>query len=194
MIRINLLPHREFKRAARQRQFNLLMGSVAALGIGMVVLGYLALESRQRTQAARNLYLQNEIAMLDRDIAGIKKLKEQTQSLLARKQAVETLQTNRSGEVYVFDQLVRLLPEGIYLSAIKQTGGLINLQGYAQSSARVSTLIRNLEASPWLQSPMLIEIKAATVQKLRANEFNLNVQQTPPQNSAGESTGKGGKA
>lgn len=193
MIRINLLPHREVKRAARQRQFTLLMGSVAALGIGVVVLGYLTLESRQQTQTARNQYLQDQIASLDRDIAGIKKLKEQTQSLLARKQAVETLQTNRSGEVHLFDQLVRQLPEGIYLSAIKQTGTTINLQGYAQSSARVSTLIRNLEASPWLESPVLIEIKAATVQKLRANEFNLNVKQTQPQN-ADEPTGKGGKA
>lgn len=194
MIRINLLPHREVKRAARQRQFNLLMGSVAGLGIAIVVLGYLTLESRQQTQAARNQYLQGEIASLDRDIADIKKLKEQTQSLLARKQAVETLQTNRSGEVHVLDQLVRQLPEGIYLKAIKQTGTTINLQGYAQSSARVSTLIRNLEASPWLESPVLIEIKAATVQNLRANEFNLNVQQTQPQSSADEQTGKGGKA
>lgn len=194
MIRINLLPHREVKRAARQRQFNLLMGSVAGLGIAIVVLGYLTLESRQQTQAARNQYLQGEIASLDRDIADIKKLKEQTQSLLARKQAVETLQTNRSGEVHVLDQLVRQLPEGIYLKAIKQTGTTINLQGYAQSSARVSTLIRNLEASPWLESPVLIEIKAATVQNLRANEFNLNVQQTQPQGSADEQTGKGGKA
>lgn len=193
MIRINLLPHREVKRAARQRQFTLLMGSVAALGIGIVVLGYLTLESRQHTQTARNQYLQDQIASLDRDIASIKKLKEQTQSLLARKQAVETLQTNRSGEVHLFDQLVRQLPEGIYLSAIKQTGTTINLQGYAQSSARVSTLIRNLEASPWLESPVLIEIKAATVQKLRANEFNLNVKQTQPQNTD-DSTGKGGKA
>lgn len=194
MIRINLLPHREVKRAARQRQFNLLMGSVAGLGIAIVVLGYLTLESRQQTQAARNQYLQGEIASLDRDIADIKKLKEQTQSLLARKQAVETLQTNRSGEVHMLDQLVRQLPEGIYLYAIKQTGATINLQGYAQSSARVSTLIRNLEASPWLESPLLIEIKAATVQKLRANEFNLNVQQTQPRSSADEQTGKGGKA
>lgn len=194
MIRINLLPHREVKRAARQRQFNLLMGSVAGLGIAIVVLGYLTLESRQQTQAARNQYLQGEIASLDRDIADIKKLKEQTQSLLARKQAVETLQTNRSGEVHMLDQLVRQLPEGIYLNAIKQTGATINLQGYAQSSARVSTLIRNLEASPWLESPLLIEIKAATVQKLRANEFNLNVQQTQPRSSTDEQTGKGGKA
>jgi type IV pilus assembly protein PilN len=134
-----------------------------------------------------------EIAKLDKDIADIKKLKEQTQSLLSRKQVVETLQTNRSDEVHLLDQLVRVLPEGIYLSAIKQTGSTINLQGYAQSSARVSTLMRNLDASPWLESPALIEIKAATVQGLRANAFNLNVQQTLSQTSPDNKDKQGGQ-
>ena len=194
MIRINLLPHREVKRAARQRQFNLLLGSVALLGIAIVILGYLTLDARQQTQAKRNEYLKVEIAKLDKDIVDIKKLKEQTRSLLARKQAVETLQTNRSNEVHLLDQLVRLLPEGLYLKSIKQTGNTINLQGYAQSSARVSTLMRNLESSPWLESPALIEIHAATVQGLRANEFNLNVQQKQPQSSADGQAKKGGKS
>jgi type IV pilus assembly protein PilN len=194
MIRINLLPHREVKRAARQRQFNLLLGSVALLGIAIVILGYLTLDARQQTQVKRNEYLKVEIAKLDKDIVDIKKLKEQTRSLLARKQAVETLQTNRSNEVHLLDQLVRLLPEGLYLNSIKQTGNTINLQGYAQSSARVSTLMRNLESSPWLESPVLIEIHAATVQGLRANEFNLNVQQKQPQGSADGQVKKGGKS
>lgn len=194
MIRINLLPHREVKRAARQRQFNLLLGSVALFGVAVVILGYLALDARQQTQEKRNQYLKGEIAKLDRDIVDIKKLKEQTRSLLARKQAVETLQTNRSNEVHLLDQLVRLLPEGLYLKSIKQTGNTVNLQGYAQSSARVSTLMRNLESSPWLESPVLIEIHAATVQGLRANEFNLNVQQKQPQESADKQAKNGGKS
>jgi len=194
MIRINLLPHREVKRAARQRQFNLLLGSVALFGIAIVVLGYLALDSRQQTQAKRNEYLKVEIAKLDKDIVEIKGLKEQTRSLLARKQAVETLQTNRSNEVHLLDQLVRLLPEGLYLKSIKQTGNIINLQGYAQSSARVSSLMRNLESSPWLESPALIEIHAATVQGLRANEFNLNVLQKQPQSNADVKAKNGGKS
>lgn len=193
MIRINLLPHREVKRAARQRQFTLLLGSVALLGIAVVILGYLALEARVNTQANRNAYLKTEIAKLDKDIAAIKGLKEQTRALLARKQAVETLQTNRSNEVHLLDQLVRLLPEGLYLKSIKQTGNTINLQGYAQSSARVSSLMRNLEASPWLESPTLVEIHAATVQGLRANEFNLNVQQKQPQGSIEDQSKNGGK-
>ncbi|MHB1331537.1 MAG: PilN domain-containing protein [Sulfuriferula sp.] len=193
MIRINLLPHREVKRAARQRQFTLLLGSVALLGIAVVVLGYLALDARLDTQANRNAYLKTEIAKLDKDIAAIKGLKDQTRALLARKQAVETLQTNRSNEVHLLDQLVRLLPEGLYLKSIKQTGSTINLQGYAQSSARVSSLMRNLEASPWLESPTLIEIHAVTVQGLRANEFNLDVQQKQPQSSIEDQSKNGGK-
>lgn len=193
MIRINLLPHREVKRAARQRQFTLLLGSVALLSIAVVILGYLALEARVNTQANRNAYLKTEIAKLDKDIAAIKGLKEQTRALLARKQAVETLQTNRSNEVHLLDQLVRLLPEGLYLKSIKQSGNTINLQGYAQSSARVSSLMRNLEASPWLESPTLVEIHAATVQGLRANEFNLNVQQKQPQGSIEDQSKNGGK-
>lgn len=193
MIRINLLPHREVRRAARQRQFNLLLGATILSGLAVVVLGYVTLDARQTTQLERNEFMKAEIAKLDKDIADIKKLKEQTQLLLSRKQVVETLQTNRSDEVHLLDQLVRVLPEGIYLSAIKQTGSTINLQGYAQSSARVSTLMRNLDASPWLESPALIEIKAATVQGLRANAFNLNVQQTLSQASPDNKHKRGGQ-
>lgn len=180
MIRINLLPYREMQRAARLRHFSLMLGVVVAAGLAIVILGYLALEARITNQQARNEYLKTEIAKLDKDIADIKKLKEQTQALLARKQVVETLQTNRSESVHLLDQLVRQLPEGVYLKSIKQAGSSINLQGYAQSSARVSTLMRNLDASPWLDGATLVEIKAATVQGLRANEFSLNVQLVQP--------------
>ncbi|MDR3392139.1 MAG: PilN domain-containing protein [Sulfuriferula sp.] len=186
MIRINLLPYREMQRAARLRHFSMLLGAVAAIGLAIVILGYLALEARIANQQGRNEYLKGEIAKLDKDIADIKKLKEQTQALLARKQVVETLQTNRSESVHMLDQLVRQLPEGVYLKSIKETGNLINLQGYAQSSARVSTLMRNLDASPWLKGATLVEIKAATVQGLRANEFNLNVQLVQPGNEASD--------
>lgn len=188
MIRINLLPYREMQRAARLRHFSLMLGAVAALGLVIVILGYLTLEARIANQQARNEYLKTEIAKLDKDIADIKKLKEQTQALLARKQVVETLQTNRSETVHLLDQLVRQLPEGVYLKSIKQTGNSINLQGYAQSSARVSTLMRNLDASPWLDGSTLVEIKAATVQGLRANEFSLNVQLVQPGHENADAT------
>ncbi len=193
MIRINLLPYREMRRAARLRHFSLMLGSVALLAVAITLLGYLALEARIYTQRMRNEYLKTEIAKLDKDIADIKKLKEQTQALLARKQVVETLQTNRSEAVHLLDQLVRRLPEGVYLKSIDQTGSTVHLQGYAQSSARVSTLMRNLDASPWLEGATLVEIKSATVQGLRANEFSLDVQLVAPDKTKNtQDTGKTG--
>jgi type IV pilus assembly protein PilN len=192
MIRINLLPHREIARAARRRQFNLLLGIAVAAGVVAVVLGHSLIAAQQSSQNARNAYLDQEIAKLDVQIGEIKKIREQTQALLARKQVVETLQSNRTEVVHLFDQMIRLLPEGLYLKSFKQVGDVVTLNGYTQSSARVSTLMRNLEGSPWFESTRLIEIKAATVNNLRANEFVLTVKQTRQQ--ADDAQDKGGKA
>jgi type IV pilus assembly protein PilN len=114
------------------------------------------------------------------DLDEIKKLKEQTVSLLARKRVVESLQANRTEAVRLLDQLVRQLPDGLYLKQIKQTGDIVNVQGYATSNARVSTLMRNFEASPWLEEPKLVEIKAVKLKEANINEFNLNVRLTRP--------------
>jgi type IV pilus assembly protein PilN len=180
MIRINLLPHRELKRAALKRQFTVLAGGTAIIGALMVLLVHTAISSRIDAQMGRNNFLKTETAKLDKQIDEIKKLKEQIQELLARKQVVEGLQSNRSIEVHLLDQLVRILPEGVYLSSVKQQGNGITLTGYAQSNARVSTLMRNIETSVWLQSPQLIVIKAATVNNLRASEFVMTVKLVPP--------------
>ena len=192
MIRINLLPHRELKRAARRRQFNILFALTLAAGVFGVILGHTVIATRQTTQDARNAFLEREIAKLDSQIGEIKKIREQTQALLERKQVVETLQSNRTEVVHLFDQMIRLLPEGLYLKSFKQTGDVINISGYTQSSARVSTLMRSLEASPWFEQPSLIEIKAATVNNLRANEFVLSVKQTKQLTE--DAADKGGKA
>ena len=192
MIRINLLPHREIARAARRRQFNLLLGIAVAAGVVAVVLGHSLIAAQQSSQDARNAYLDQEIARLDVQISEIKKIREQTQALLERKQVVETLQSNRTEVVHLFDQMIRLLPEGLYLKSFKQVGDVVTLSGYTQSSARVSTLMRNLDDSPWFDSTRLVEIKAATVNNLRANEFVLTVKQTRQQ--ADDAQDKGGKA
>ncbi len=192
MIRINLLPHRELARAARRRQFNVLLGIAVAAGVVTVLLGHSVIASKQSAQEARNAFLDQEITKLDGQISEIKKIREQTQALLARKQVVETLQSNRTEVVHLFDQMIRLLPEGLYLKSFKQAGNIVTLSGYTQSSARVSTLMRNLENSPWFDSVNLVEIKAATVSNLRANEFVLTVKQTPQQ--ATDAQDKGGKA
>lgn len=177
-IRINLLPHREIKRAARRRQFGVLLVATLVLAAGVIGLGQVAISNRLTVQDERNAYLEQEIAKLDIQIKEIKKIKEETRALLERKQIVETLQSNRTEVVHLFDEIIRILPEGLYVKAIKQTDDRIELLGYTQSSARVSTLMRSLEDSPWFEQPALVEIKAATVNNLRANEFNLTVKQT----------------
>ena len=175
MIRINLLPHREMKRAVRRREFNFILLSVLVGCAGLWYIGKLYLDERIATQLRRNDVLIAENKKLTEQIDEIKKLKEQTSALLARKQVVETLQVNRSASVKLVDQLVRQLPDGVYLKAIKQTGQKINMVGLAQSNARVSTLMRNLESSPYLEKPELVEIKAVTDRNQRANEFSLNI-------------------
>ena len=187
MIRINLLPHREQKRQARQRQFVSLSIGLAILGAAVVLLVHVAFGWQIESQDSRNGLLKTEIAKLDSQIKEIDKLREQTQALLARKQIVETLQSNRTEAVHLLDQMVRQLPDGIYLKSLRQAGAKVTLVGYAQSSARVSTLMRNIEASPWLQNPELVEIKSVaspTAKDLRVNEFTLNVrikQTAPPE-------------
>jgi len=192
MIRINLLPHRELARASRRRQFTVLLGVAVAAGLVAVILGHLVIAARQSNQDARNAFLTAEIAKLDTQIGEIKKIREQTQALLARKQVVETLQSNRTEVVHLFDQMIRLLPDGLYLKSFKQAGDLVTITGYTQSSARVSTLMRTLDDSPWFEAATLVEIKSATVNNLRANEFVLTVKQTRQQPD--DATEKGPKA
>jgi len=188
MIRINLLPHREQRRQARQRQFVSLSIGLAVLGIMVVIVVHGIFVAQIENQQSRNSLLKAEIGKLDEQIKEIDKLREQTQALLARKQVVETLQANRSEAVHLLDQIVRQLPDGIYLKSIKQSGTRIQVVGYAQSNARVSTLMRNVEASPWVTSPELVEIKLVQLPPARGatpqqvNEFTLNMQtkRAPP--------------
>lgn len=182
MIRINLLPHREMRRRRQQQHFFVMLGAVLATGVATWFAVHTYLANRLDEQNARNAYLQQEIAKLDKEIEEIKKLKEQTAALLARKKVVETLQGNRSEVVHLLDQLVRQLPDGIYLKAIKQTGGRVTINGYTQSQARVSTLMRNLESSEYMENASLVEIRAVAVGSARLNEFTMNVNLTRPKN------------
>ena len=194
MIRINLLPWREARRKAHNLQFYILMGMVAGLAASIVLLvhGYYA--TRISTQTERNRFLKDENTKLDKEIEEIKKLKEEIQALLSRKQVIETLQADRAQTVYLLEQLVRQTPDGVYLRSIKQTGPKVNLTGYAQSNARVSTLMRNLEASPYLGNPDLVEIKAANVNNKRLSEFNMNVSIRRLQTESDAAKGGAGKA
>jgi len=175
MIRINLLPHREIRRKQQRQQFFITLGIVVAIGAGIWFAVHTYLEDQFDNQVNRNKYLQAEIDKLDKQIAEIQKLKDQTAALLARKRVVETLQGTRSEVVHLLDQLVRQLPDGVYLRSIKQTGTKVLIGGLTQSQARVSTLMRNLESSPHLEKPGLIEIKSAQIGGQRLNEFTLNI-------------------
>jgi type IV pilus assembly protein PilN len=180
-IRINLLPHREQKRQARQRQFYTLMISLAILGLAVIALVHGILAAQIESQESRNRVLKTEIAKLDEQIKEIDRLRDQIQAVLARKQVVETLQANRSEAVHLLDQLVRQLPDGIYLKSVRQQDAKVTVLGYAQSNARVSTLMRNIEASPWLSTPELVEIKlvpmpGAKDPSQKINEFTLRFQ------------------
>lgn len=175
MIRINLLPHREIRRKQQQQQFFFLLGGVVAIGVGVWFIVHTYLDEQHETQVSRNKYLQEEIVKLDKQIAEIQKLKEQTAALLARKRVVETLQGNRSETVHLLDQLVRQLPDGVYLKGVKQQGTRVTITGLTQSQARVSTLMRNLESSPQLENPGLVEIKAIQQGGARINEFVMGI-------------------
>lgn len=185
-IRINLLPHRQQKRAQQQRLMVLLAVAVAAAGGLTVFAGHMVIEDAKNNQSQRNELLRQETALLDKQIAEIKALKDKTKSLLDRKAVVESLQTNRSEAVHLFDQLARQIPEGVYLKSLKQGGEILTLQGYAQSSARVSSFMRNLDASPLFDSPNLVEVRSALVGKLRASEFTLTVRLTRQQDTLQE--------
>jgi type IV pilus assembly protein PilN len=179
MIRVNLLPHREEKRKRRQQQFGVLAGIATVAGLLVAAAVWVFLDQQENQQKANVAYMKAEIDKLDKQIEEIRKIREETASLLAKKQVVEGLQSNRSEPVQLLDQLLRQLPEGVYLKAIKQTGAKVNISGYAQSNARVSTLMRNLGASPYLENPELVEIKAVQnpdkAGTNRVNEFNMNI-------------------
>ena len=198
MIRINLLPHRAEKRKRRRTQFYVLSALMVVLGglIGFLVhsifTGYI------EHQDARNAFLKSEIAKLDQQTAEIRRLREQIEALLARKQVIEDLQSTRAESVHLLNELARGTPDGVYLKSVKQAGGRITLVGYAQSNARVSHLMRSLEESPFLERPSLVEAKAATVDDRRVSEFTLSIgierpkaeaEASEPQGSASKAKG-----
>ncbi len=195
MIRINLLPHRELRRKQQQTQFFTALGVVAVIG-ALIAFGiYYVLDEEHDNQVNRNKYLTAEIAKVDKEIEEINRLKEQTASLLARKQVVETLQGNRADTVHLLDQLVRQLPDGMYLRSVRQQGSKVTITGVTQSQARVSTLMRNLESSQKLASPALVEISAAAAaaNAARANNFTMtvNVVRPKPADAQGKAPTKG---
>jgi type IV pilus assembly protein PilN len=174
-IRINLLPHRQLRKARQQRWFAVLAVAVVGLGLATVGGGQAYITSLKTEQDERNVFLKAELVKLDKQIEEITLLKEKTKDLLDRKEVVESLQNNRGEAVHMFDELMRVLPDGLYLKSVKQTGDSVALAGYAQSSARVSTFMRSLEATALFDEPVLVEVKSTMVGPVRSYEFSLNV-------------------
>ena len=190
-IRINLLPHREMKRERRKKEFVGLAGLVAVAGVAAVFAGGMVINQQIASQADRNAFIKQENAKLDKQIAEIKTLREEIAALRARQQAVENLQSDRTMPVRLFDELVKMTPEGVYLRLLKQDDRRVTLGGHAQTNERVAELLRNLaERSPWLERPELSEIKEVTLPPLSGQkeprklfEFSLNAlvkRQTAP--------------
>jgi type IV pilus assembly protein PilN len=173
--RINLLPHRAERRTRARQHFITVSAGTFLIGAALAGLVYQFYARQIEVQNDRNTFLANEIKKLDKDIADINELKNQIQALLARKTIIEQLQQDRAQTVHLLEQMVRQMPEGVYLRSMKQAGSKVHIVGYAQSNARVSTLMRNAEASPWLEEPVLVEVKAANVDKKRVAEFNMYV-------------------
>ena len=180
MIRINLLPHREEKRKQKQAAFVALLALGGVVGVAVVLMVGAYNARAISIQEERNGALTSAIGELDKKITRIATLKQEIEALKARQQAVEDLQGDRNQPVYLLDELVKQTPAGVYLKGFRQEGQKVTVDGYAQSQERVSELLRNLAgASPWLEKPELIEVKAAALTQGRAVrkvvEFNLIV-------------------
>ncbi|RMR86943.1 PilN domain-containing protein [Pseudomonas coronafaciens] len=181
MARINLLPWREELREERKKRFLTALVGVLVVSVGILFLIDRYVSNGIEHQMARNAFLQTQIAQLDIRIKEISDLKARRKQLLERMKIIQDLQGNRPITGRVFDQLARTLPDGVYYSQVKMTDKLIAISGAAESNNRVSDLMRNLEASDWLEAPSLTEVKATTAGAVdQANIFQLTVRQTQP--------------
>lgn len=182
MIAINLLPHRELARKRRKEQFVTHMVLAVLVGLGVSVAVYTLFNMRIGAQQARNEFIRAEIRQLDEQIKDITTLQQELAGLKARQAAVEGLQADRNLPVYLLDEMVSQLPEGVYLRNLKQEGMVVTLTGIAQSQERVSELLRNLASrSEWLTQPQLVEISADSValsQRDQRRVFNFSMRVT----------------
>lgn len=180
MARINLLPWRETRRQEQQKEYFTLMGMAAALCGVVVLLTHFEINGRVGHQLDRNQFITNEIKILDGRIEQIKKLDSTRQALIERMDVIQNLQAARPGVVHLFDELVKTLPEGVYLSSVKQSDNNLQISGHAESNARVSSYMRKIEDSEWLASPSLGVIETKDTELLRISSFNLKAQQHNP--------------
>ncbi len=179
MARINLLPWREELRQKRKKEFMVALLGAFVLGAGTVYAAKLTVQSWISNQVERNNILKAEITELDKQIEEISGLEAQKNRLLARMEIIDQLQRSRPEAVHLIDELVSTLPEGVYLTEVRQTGSRIEIKGEAQSSTRVSALMRNIDESPWLKNPGLDVVETRETGAQRNSRFTIFAHQVP---------------
>ena len=191
MAHINLLPWREEQRQEQTRQFATVTGLSMVLTGAIIFVVHIMFNNQIDHQVYRNKILQDEIATLDTALKQINALEDTKEQLLARMDVIQSLQQQRPQIVHLFDDFVRTVPEGIYLTEIKQSGEQLNIKGVAESNGRVSAYMRNIDASQWMSTPKLkvIETKKGT---LRSSDFTLETSQSSPTNKNDKDNKEGG--
>ena len=177
MPSINLLPWREAERKKRQRDFGVAMGGAVIAGIAVVMVTMLIFSQMISGQQSRNQRLTDEIVELEKSIEEIDGLERQKERLLARMEIIERLQKSRPEIVHLFDEIVRQLPEGVYLTGMKQTGSRVEIRGIAQSSTRVSALMRQIDSSDWMGDPEVERVETTQAGSSRQSEFIVYLSQ-----------------
>jgi type IV pilus assembly protein PilN len=180
MATINLLPWREERRQQLKKEFLIIFGGFAAVAVVAVLLWQLLLTTAIDNQEARNSFLSDRIRELDKQVAEIAALKRQKQALVERMQVIQSLQGNRPEIVHIFDELVRTLPDGVFYTSVVRAGNSLSLLGTAESNNRVSSLMRQLDASEWFANPNLQVVKANKRIGEQATDFSMRVAITPP--------------
>lgn len=180
MTRINLLPWREELRQERQKQFMTILVLTMVLAAAIVGLIHFQMNSKINYQNARNQFLKNEIAKLDKEIEEIQELQKVRKSLIERMEVIQDLQKSRPSIVHLFTELVTTVPNGVYLKNLEQNGEVLRIVGEAESNARVSSYMRNLNDSDWLTDPNLDVIEIEDKKVTRISSFILSVKQTAP--------------
>ena len=178
MARINLLPWREELRRQRQKNFLIALGATVIVAVVLIFLRDLMLNASIENQKARNQFIQTEISTLNGKIKEINELKKKKEELLARMEVIQNLQGNRPVIVRVFDELVRVLPDGVYFTSLRMDGNVVSVEGISESNNRISKLMRQLDESNWFSNPNLTAVKA--LKESEGSSFELTFRQVTP--------------
>lgn len=180
MAKINLRPWREELRAEKQRQFVVMLFGAVIIAAGLVFLWQANVQAQISHQESRNNYIENAMRDLEEQIAEIEDLRERREELLSRMQVIQDLQGQRPVIVRAFDELVRAVPDGLFLQEIEKSGDTLSITGMAESNSRISSFMRNFERSDWFSEPNLTNVSAADQRRAGFSQFNMSVEQVVP--------------